>query len=147
MEAMRKQVEMLPPEERKRLGGMFDDSPVAVTPTGKTDTIAGYAASEFALKGGPYAGTVWVTQALPAPTEFKRWKAIEQSMGGVAGAGRRLADAMSSLNGFPLRSRVETRVSRSVFVVSSEVLEVQEASAPADVLQVPAGFTRQTAAR
>ena len=142
MEEMRKQVEMLPPEERKKLGGMFDDVPVTVTPTGKTDTIAGYSASEFALKGGPYAGSVWVTEALPTPSEFKRWKTIEGSMGGLMGAGRRLGEAMSSLNGFPLRSRVETTAHRRVFVVSSEVLEVKEASAPAEALQVPAGFTR-----
>jgi hypothetical protein len=143
MEALRQQLAALPPEARKLVGPLFDEAPpIRVTPSGKTETIAGYPASEHLLKGGPYSGSVWATDAIPTPAEFQRWKALEQATGSPGGAGQRLGEAMSSIKGFPLRSRIESKSGGSAFVVSSEVLEVNEASPPAEVMQVPAGFSR-----
>jgi len=146
MEAVRAAMERMPPEARARMGWLLDEGPpVTLKPTGKTDTIAGYPAKEYAIAGGPYGGAVWTTDAIPTPPEFQRWKTIEQSSGVAQGPGRRLGEAMSTLSGFPLRSRIEAKTGpqSQSFVVSTEVLEVKDGSAPKEMVEVPSGFTRR----
>jgi len=147
LEMLRKELDKLPPEAKKMMGALFEEGPpVAVKPTGKTDTIAGYPAAQYALAGGPYTGSVWTTESIPTPAEFRRWKRIEQSSGASRGPGRQLGEAMEKLKGFALRTHIETKTAGQSFVVSSEVLDVKEASPPAEMLSVPFGFTRQTSA-
>jgi hypothetical protein len=142
MAALKKSLEKLPPETRKQMSALFEDGePVTVTPTGKTDQIAGYSANEYTLAGGIYSGSVWTTDAIPTPPEFQKWKSIEQSRGGAA---RRLGEAMSQIKGFPLRTRIETKAGPQPVVLSNEVLDVKEATPPAEMLAVPAGFAKQT---
>lgn len=137
---IRKRLDSLPPESRKQLAALFDDTePVIIKPTGKTETIAGYPAKEHSVRGGPYDGSVWTTDAVETPPSFTRMKSIEQLRGGAA---RRLGEAMEKLEGFPLRMRIEMKAGPQPFTVSNEVLEVKEGSAPADVRKVPAGFTK-----
>lgn len=141
--AIRKALEGLPPEARERMAPLLDESPVTLEATGKTDTIAGYVAKEHALRGGPYTGSIWVTDAIATPPAFQKWKTIEKSYGGAA---RELGEAIEKLHGFPLRSRIETHVPGQTTVLTNDVVEVREGSAPADVRAVPPGFTKQTAA-
>ncbi len=144
MDALRKEVDRMPPEAKKMMGGLFEEGPpVAVKPTGKKAKIAGYEASEYSLKGGPYDGAVWTTEAIPKPPQFQRWQSIEQSAGASRGPGRQLGAAMAQLPGFPLRTRIETKAGGQTFLVSNEVVEVKEGSPPADVLAIPPGYTLQ----
>jgi hypothetical protein len=141
MDMMRKSLESLPPEQRKQMGALFDDSePVTIKPTGKTETIAGHPAKEHSVSGGPYSGSVWTTDAIAKPAAFVKWKGIEQTRGGAA---RRLGEAMEKLDGFPLRTRIDMKGGPHPISLSNEVLEIKEASPPGDVLKVPAGFTKQ----
>lgn len=141
MEALRKSFDSLPPEARKQMGGLFDEGePVSITPTGKTETIAGYPAKEHALKGGPYSGSVWTTDAIETPPAFQKWKRMEPSRGGAA---RRLGEAMQKLSGFPLRTRIEFQTGNRPITMTNEVAEVTEGSPPAELLRVPSGFTKQ----
>ncbi len=143
LDTLRASLDKLPPEVRKQVGGLLDDStPVSVTATGKTDTIAGYSAKEYALSGGPYRGTIWTTDAIPKPPAFAKWKSIEKSRGG---APRQLGEAVEKLEGFPLRTRIEASAGAQSVTVSNEVLDVREASPPPEVRTVPAGFTKQAA--
>jgi uncharacterized protein DUF4412 len=145
MEAFRKQLAELPPDVRSQMGPLLDEGPpVTVTPTGKTDTIAGYEAAEWALKGGPYSGSVWATESVPTPTAFQKWKAIEQGEGGAPGVGRQLGLAMQKVKGFPLRTRIETRMSGRTVVLSNEVISVKDAPTPPEMRTVPSGYTKQT---
>jgi hypothetical protein len=143
MEAFRKALANLPPEARKQMGTLLDDggSPVTLEPTGKTDTIAGYMAKEHALRGGPYTGSIWTTDAIATPPAFQKWKSLDKSRGGPA---RQLSEAIEKLSGFPLRTRIEAKTGAQDIVLSNEVIEVREGTAPADVKTVPPGFAKQT---
>jgi len=141
MDALRNSIDKMPEEMRRQVSPLFEEGePVVVTPTGKTETIAGHKANEHKLSGGPYSGAVWTTQDLDTPPQFKKWKAIEQSRGGAA---RRLGEAMEKVTGFPLRTKLQVKTAAEPIELSNEVLEVREASPPADVMKVPDGFTKQ----
>ena len=56
---------------------------------------------------------------------------------------KRLGDAMEKLEGFPLRTRMEMKAGPQAVTVSNEVLEVKDASPPADMLKIPSGYTKQ----
>ena len=143
MDALRKTLDSLPPESRKQVGALLDDSgPVTVKESGKTETIAGYTAKEYAVSGGPYSGSIWTTSAVTTPPSFTKWKSIERSHGGAA---QRLGEAMEKIEGFPLRTRIEIKSGQQPVVLSNEVLEVKGGSPPADVMAVPKGFTKQEA--
>jgi len=141
MDALRKSLDSLPPDARKQMSALFDDSePVTIKATGKTETIAGYPAKEHALSGGPYSGSVWTTTAVATPPAFNKWKSIEQTRGGAA---KRLGEAMEKLEGFPLRTRIDMKAGPQPVTLSNEVLEVKDGSPPSDVLTVPSGFSKQ----
>lgn len=145
MEMLKESLKKLDPETRQQFAALFDDGTVVTTtPTGKTATIAGHSAKEHAVSGGPYSGSVWMTEEIATPSEFKRWKKIEQE---GAGAAQRLGEALEKLDGFPLRTRIDVKNGAKVMQLTNEVLEVREGSPPAEVLVVPPGFTKQTAAK
>jgi hypothetical protein len=142
METLRQELDRLPPEAKKMMGGLFDDGPpLTVTPTGKTSSIAGHKASEYTLSGGPYSGSVWATDEIPSPPEFQRWRTL-QANGGMRGPSKQLGDALQKINGFPLRTDIQAKSPNGTFVVSNEVVDVKEGTPPADALTVPAGYKR-----
>ena len=54
MDLLRQSLDSMPPEARKQMAALFDDSqPVVIKETGKTETIAGHSAKEHSLSGGP----------------------------------------------------------------------------------------------
>lgn len=138
---IRKAIEAMPPDARERMAPLLDETPVTLEATGKTDTIAGYVAKEHVLRGGPYSGSIWTTDAIATPPAFQKWKAMEKSYGGAA---RQLGEAIEKLRGFPLRSRIETKTAGQTVVLGNDVVEVREGSTPEDVRKVPPGFTKQT---
>jgi len=145
MQALKKSIANLPPEARQQLGGLFDEgADVTTSATGKTQTIAGHAAKEYSVSGGPYSGSVWMTEEIATPTEFKEWKRIQDE---GSGAAQRLGEALGKLDGFPLRTRIQVTnaTGGQPMQLSNEVLEVREGSPPTDVLTVPPGFTKQAA--
>jgi len=144
MEALRKAMDRMPPEQRRQMAPLLDDDvQITVTATGRTATIAGHRAAEHTIAGGPYTGSVWTSEEIPVPPEFRRWETLAQSNGAAHGAGRRLGEAIAKLPGFPVRSRIETRTGSEPFVIATEVQEVREARAPAAMLTVPDGFTKK----
>jgi hypothetical protein len=142
MAAIRKAIDAMPPEVRERVAPLLDETPVTLEATGKTETIAGYVAKEHALRGGPYSGSIWTTDAIATPPAFQKWKALEKSYGGAA---RQLSEAIEKLHGFPLRSRIETKTAAETVVLANDVVEVREGTTPDDVRKIPSGFTKQTA--
>jgi hypothetical protein len=143
MAALKQQLDALPEEARRAMAPLLEDGPpVAVTATGKSQTIAGHRASEHALKGGVYSGSVWSTEDIPTPAAFIKWKEIERS-GQGPGTGRQLGAAMQKIPGFPLRTRIETKTAGGTVVLSNEVLSLREGETPKDLLAVPPGFAKQ----
>jgi hypothetical protein len=144
MDALRQALETTRPDARVTLSGLFDDGgPVTLESTGRTDTIATYPAREYSLRGGPYSGFVWATEAIEKPAAFEKWKDLDRSRGGAA---RRLAEAMVKVDGFPLRARIEASGGEQAIVITNEAFEVREGSPPRALLDVPPGFTPSASA-
>jgi hypothetical protein len=140
MDAIRKAIDTLPPEARKQMSALLDETgPVTIEATGKTDTIAGHPAKEHSLRGGPYSGSIWTTDTIKTPGAFQKWKGIEKTRGGAA---RQLGEAIEKLSGFPLRTRIEAKTGAQPVVLSNEVIEVAEGSPPAEMRAVPKGYDK-----
>jgi hypothetical protein len=147
-EAVQKKMAELPPEARKQMEGMFGKSePVVVKPTGKTEKIAGYTAKEYALKGGPFTGTVWATEDMPVPVAMTKWRDLSSRSAAHQGPAEQLTKALSQVKGVPLRTTLTTRMGGGELVNATEVLEISKASPPADLKKVPDGFTKTDAPR
>jgi hypothetical protein len=140
MDMLRQSLDSMPPDARKQMAALFDDSqPVVIKETGKTETIAGHAAKEHSLSGGPYSGYVWTTEEIETPTAFTKWKELEGMRGGAA---RRLGEAMQKLKGFPLRTKIDMKTGGNPISLTNEVSEVKEGNPPKDALTVPPGYAK-----
>lgn len=147
-EAVQKKMAELPPEARKQMEGMFGKSdPVVVTPTGKTEKIAGYTAKEYTLKGGPFTGTVWATEDMPVPVAMTKWRDLSSKSAAHQGPAEQLTKALAQVKGVPLRTTLTTRMGGGELVNATEVLDISKASPPADLKKVPDGFTKTDAPR
>jgi uncharacterized protein DUF4412 len=141
MEEARKHLDELPPEARKLLA--LDPSAVHVTPTGRTDDIAGYSAKEYAVDGGPAKGTVWIADALPVPAEARDWERLSANLGGPGNPGGALAAALARLDGVPLRTSMTVALGSETIGMTTEVVEVRRATPDPGLLEVPAGFRKE----
>ncbi len=139
-EALEQQLARMPPEARRMMESM--DSPVTLKPTGRTERIAGYEATEYAIEGGATTGSVWMTTAIDVPMDEKEWERFAGGAGARQGPGAKLAEAMAALKGLPLRSTMTTAMGPSRYSATTEALEVKEARPPAEVLGVPADFRK-----
>jgi uncharacterized protein DUF4412 len=135
-------LESLPPQAREMLGL---DEPASVKPTGRQETIAGYRAREYALRGGPATGTIWVTDQLSLPPGAADWEQLASSLGGGFRPGGVLAKELRKLTGVPLRTQVTVRVGQQQTESTSEVVEVRHEPPPRDLLGVPSGYRRVSA--
>ena len=140
MDMLRQSLDSMPPDARKQMAALFDDShPVVIKETGKTETIAGHMAKEQTLSGGPYSGYVWTTDEIETPAAFTKWKSLEGMRGGAA---RRLGEAMEKLKGFPVRTKIDMKTGGQPISLTNEVLEVKEGTPPKDVLTVPPSYAK-----
>lgn len=142
-ESVQKQIDSMPPEARKQMEAMLGkDVPVVVTPTGKTEKIAGYEAAENTVAGGPFNGVIWTTNEISMPEGIAKWRELSAQTMAANGPGRRLSEALASVKGVPLRTTMTAKMGANEFTTRAEAVEVREAKPPRDVLQVPQGFTK-----
>lgn len=146
-EAVQRRADRMPPDVQRMLDDMLGaGKAIALTPTGKQDTIAGYVAHEYALAGGPFRGSIWTTDAIAVPAGVRRWRELSASATAQAGPARPLAEALAQVKGMPLRTGMAATLGRDgSFTTAIEVLEVRRAAPPPDVLRVPPGFTKTAA--
>lgn len=145
-EAIRPSSAHLPPQMREAMAkrGVDPkslDAPVTLKPTGKQEKIAGYAAKEYAIEGGMRRGSVWVSEALEAPTGAKTGEALARITGST-GAGARLGRALAELKGVPLRTSLSNSTASGASSSKSEVIAVGHQPPPAEVTQIPKDFTK-----
>ncbi len=138
----------LPPEARANASAQLDQfraqqaaegTPIALAPTGRSETIAGHQAKEFALNGGTVTGTVWTTEDITISPELME---MAQARTGGDKNVARIAQAFRALKGMPLASAItisfgENKVTRSITTTS-----VTEGKAPVDVAGPPTGFKK-----
>ena len=140
-QALRTRFESLPPDAKKMLPDF--DGEVTVKPTGKTDTLLGHPAKQYAVASGLATGDIWVTDDLIPPGDVVAWQTAMTTMSGPHGPGGKLAAALAQLKGLPLKSTFTTNVGpTNKMTVVTEVLEVTTAAPPASALAVPAGFEK-----
>jgi GLPGLI family protein len=151
MEAARKQLDQLPPEQRKMAEEMMGKmhakkgaDKVDVQKTGETKTISGYTCTKYILKrDGVEVTTIWATPEVGIPQAT--WKQMWKEM---AEFGKRLASLMpesdesfmeksrTMIDGFPIQTVMKDK---TVMTVS----KIESRSVPADEFDVPAGFTKE----
>src|SRR4029453_10348716 len=142
-EAVRARAEKMPPDVKKMLDEMLGaGAKITLKPSGKRDTIAGYAANEYTLSGGPFRGSIWTTDAIAMPDGVRKWRELSASATAQAGPARPLAEALSQVKGMPLRTGMAATTGQGSFSTASEVLEVSTKPPPPDVLALPPGFTK-----
>jgi hypothetical protein len=142
-DAVQKKLQEMPSQERGMMDQMLGNgAPVTLEPTGRKETIAGYEATEYALRGGPFQGSVWTTEALALPEGVRKWRELSASATAQKGPGRQLAEALAHAKGVPLRTTMTATIGPGTFSTSTEAVEVKTAPPPPDVLVVPPGFTK-----
>jgi hypothetical protein len=142
---MEKELEKLPPEQRKmveqmmagKMGAKKSEAKVEVAKTGEKKTIAGYSCSEFVAKqDGKTFLTVWTTNDIKGPEglgkEMKEFGRRISEMSPMFGKGR--AEAMKSIEGFPLQTESEQ--------VKTVVTKVEKRSINGSEFEVPEGYTK-----
>ena len=145
-DAVQKKLQEMPSQERGMMDQMLGNgAPVTLQPTGKKETIAGYEATEYALRGGPFQGSVWTTEALALPEGVRKWRELSASATAQKGPGRQLAEALAHAKGVPLRTTMTATIGPGTFSTSTEAVAVSTAPPPPDVLVVPPGFTKAAA--
>ena len=142
-EAVQRRARAMPPEARKMLDELLGGGDtVQLAPTGRRETIAGYPATEQALTGGPFRGSVWTTDAVAVPDGVRKWRELSADSTGAAGPARPLTQALARVRGLPLRTSMTANVGGATFATATEVLELSKTPVPRDVLEIPAGFKK-----
>lgn len=133
-------VEGLPPKVRELIRVR---EKVSATPTGKTTTIAGHTAKEYKVESYKVSGKVWIASDLDLGGRAKDWAHVAQLLGGTTSPGGQLDETLATLGGVPLRR--ELRIDPLPPTVT-EVLEIRRAEIPAELKQIPDGYTKVTPA-
>jgi len=110
---------------------------VALAPTGRTETIAGVAAKEYAFEGGRVGGSVWIAEGVTVPAAAEWQRAIEQWLGG----GKGMQSALAQMKGLVVRIRTSAAVGKNSDG-ETEAIEIRKGAPPRGLLEVPAGFRR-----
>jgi len=140
---MKKRMESLPPQAKAMMKGMMnDEGSVTLKPTGKSEKIAGYPAKEFTIEGGHVSGSVWISDALQPPMNEKQAADFATAMGSLGGPGAKLSEALAKAKGVALRTTTTITMGTHKMTSTREVTQVSDKAAPADVLEVPTGFSK-----
>lgn len=136
----------LPPDAQARVTAQLDQFrsqqaaegvPIAVAATGRSETIAGHQAKEYALNGGTVTGTVWAAEDLTISPELME---MAQARTGNDKNVARIAQAFRALKGLPLASTITISFGQDKVTRSITTASITEGKAPADVAGPPAGF-------
>jgi hypothetical protein len=122
------------------------DSALTLTPTGRSETIAGYEAKEYAIAGDNVSGSVYITEALDLGPNAEAFKKVAADLGGPGRSGGRLIQELAKVKGVALRKSLVTTLSTQKIATKIEVVEIAAQSPPADIWKVPKGFKNAQAA-
>jgi len=144
MEEMKKQLEGMPPEQRKMVeqmmgGKMGGDQKASVTPAGETKTISGWHCSKYTVQYGDMEFTVWATKDIKQTESMRKdWEQVNRRMAALSGGGaaKGLGEAMMKIDGFT----VETEMPQGI---KNVVTKYENRSTPASEFEVPAGYTKK----
>ena len=135
-QAQDKRFETLPLEERKKVGL---DKPIELTPSGKTESIAGRPSKEYTFGAAQLSGSVWIAEDLqPSPT-WAEWTNVIANIESSGYAGRQLAESIGRIKGYPMRSTLNVTMGAQQTAFTVEVTEASTGTIPQEMTKPPAG--------
>jgi len=145
MAEMKKQLEKMPPEQRKAMETMMGNqamagtsqSTIEVLKTAEKKTISSYACVKYVLQeDGKETGSVWTTTAIPDFKGMQKdFKDFSQRMAAqMPRNGGQMAAAMAKIDGFP----IETTIAG----MTTTVTKIEKKSVAVSEFEVPAGYKK-----
>jgi hypothetical protein len=116
-------------------------SGMALTPTGKKDTISGYPAEEYTATIAGMKMTMWLTKAVPDYANLLKQMSDAFAQGPMAVMMKGIGLDMAALPGFPVRTVNELQPGQTV---TSTVLSVSSKPIPDSEFDVPADYKQMT---
>jgi hypothetical protein len=146
MEAFKKQLKDMPPEQRKAMEKMLGNSAMGGTAktkidaknTGEKKTINGYSCVKYILKeDGKEITTVWTTAQVPGYSGMQKdMKKFSERLMAQMPKGKALAEAMKKVEGFPIQTIMGN--------ITSTVTKVEKKAIAKGEFEVPAGYKKVT---
>lgn len=128
-------------ESMKKMAGDKPAEKPELKPTGKKETISGYASEEYTLMLGDKKMVFWLTTALPNYAGLLKEMTAAMSEGPMAALMQGMTLDMSTLPGFPMRTVMDTGGGENITstVVSISAKPIADAD-----FAVPAGYKEMT---
>jgi hypothetical protein len=114
---------------------------MTLTPTGKKDTISGYAAEEYTATIAGTKMTMWLTKGVPNYASVLKEMSAAFAQGPMAAMMKGIGLDMAALPGFPVRTVNEMQPGQTV---TSTVLSVSTSPIADSEFAIPAGYTQMT---
>ena len=145
MAEMKKNLDKMPPEQRKmveqmmgdKLKGSSADRKVTVSKTSETSTISGYPCTKYIVKANDKDfATFWTTTGVKEfasmKDDFKDFSQRLASM--VPSGGGTIAEAMKQIEGFPIQT--------SISGLTSTVTKIEKGKISPSEFEPPTGYTK-----
>lgn len=134
----------------KKMQDEHPETKAALTPTGKKDTISGYAAEEYTCKVSDVKVALWLTKELPDYQQALKELATEFREGPMAAMMQNYGLDLSTLPGFPIRTVLslppDQTMTRTVVAVSTASVPDSQFEIPPDYQEIPAKILTPPAA-
>lgn len=125
----------------KKMSGEKGDAKPDLKPTGKKDTISGYAAEEYSAVVAGKKMSFWLTKALPNWEGILKEMNAAMSQGPMAAMMQGMGLDMSALPGFPVRVAQDAGDGESI---TSTVISISAKPIPDADFAIPEGFKEMT---
>jgi Domain of unknown function (DUF4412) len=115
---------------------------ISLAATGKKERIAGLEAREYTFATAVAHGTVWVTDQVRPPTEWRKWESLVGSYESGMAGGKSVTDAVAGVNGYPLRTTFTFGEGDAAWTIVMQVSEIVPASPTDELTSIPPGYQR-----
>lgn len=142
-------------EQFAELERMLDENPLMAKMLGAatevqvskgtgTREVAGYVCDQYSLIIGKLQFELWAARGLKAPAEYyDAQKMAYAMMGPTATRFDKLYEEMKKIDGFPLRTEMDSRLMGIKLQSVSEATEVRKGPIPAATFEPPAGYKKK----
>jgi hypothetical protein len=125
-------------DSMKKSQGDQTPAPPVPTPTGKKETINGFACEEYNFTYRGSKGTLWLTTALPGYQAALQEMAAAFTQGPMAAMVKNIGVDFTALPGFPIRTVTELKPGDTI---TSTTVSVSTKPIPDAEFDIPAGYT------
>ncbi len=121
------------------------ETEVEVTKGSDSRQVAGYACDHYLMRiGQKFQFELWAARDLKAPLQYHDAKKMTYAMmGPMASRFDKLYEAMKEIEGFPLMTKIDTKVIGLKVQSESEATEVRKGAIPAGTFEPPKGYKKK----